>query len=76
MGKSNIEMPDLPEAWKDKVGGISDNKSGAWPDFLLPDGQKLGDVIQQHRDDLRSTVEQLQDDPQSLEGGLGYPSPS
>ena len=62
------KLPNIPKAWSD----TPDNMSGGWQDFALPDGQKLGDVIQQHRSDLRDKVEQLQNDPQSTDGGLGY----
>ena len=62
------KLPNVPESWK----GGSDNSSSGWPGFTLPDGQKLGDVIQQHRSDLQGKVEQLQNDPESLDGGLGY----
>lgn len=59
--------------WKnDAANSVSDKSSAGWPDFILPDGQKLGDVIQQHRSDLKDTVDRLQNDPQALDGGLGY----
>jgi hypothetical protein len=73
MGKSSIELPDLPADWKnDPANSVSDKPSDRWPNFVLPDGQKLEDVIQQHRSDLKDTVDRLQSDPQSLDGGLGY----
>jgi hypothetical protein len=73
MGKSSIELPDLPAGWNnDAANSVSDKSSDSWPDFILPDGKKLGDVIQQHRSDLRNAVDRLQNDPQSLDGGLGY----
>jgi hypothetical protein len=66
MGKPSIQLPDVPKNWGDVSGG------GGWPDFMLPDGQRLKDVIQQHRADLQDTVGRLQGDPNSLDGGLGY----
>jgi hypothetical protein len=68
MGKSNAELPAWPDAWND----MPSNTSDGWPDFILPDGQKLKEVIQQHRTDLQSAVDHAQSAPDSLDGGLGY----
>lgn len=67
MGKPSIQIPDVPEHWTDIPGSGTD-----WADFDLPNGQKLGDIIQKHRADLQGAVKRLQDDPNSLDGGLGY----
>jgi hypothetical protein len=67
MPKPSIQIPDVPEHWTDPSGS-----NNGWAEFNLPDGQKLGDVVQQHRTDLQHTVERLQSDPNSLDGGLGY----
>lgn len=78
MGKSN-EMPTPPAHWTDIRPQVVPNRrdnpadtAGGWPDFTLPDGQKLKDVIQRHRSELLDTVERLQTYPESADGGLGY----
>ena len=68
MGKSNVALPDLPPAWNDTPGETSDG----WPDFTLPDGQTLKEVIQQQRTDLQNAVDRAQSAPDALDGGLGY----
>jgi hypothetical protein len=46
--------------------------NGGSPDFILPDGRRLGTVIEQQRSNLLANMGQLQNDPQSSDGGLGY----
>lgn len=67
MGKPSIETPDVPKHWIEASGS-----NDGWPEFNLPDGQRLGEVVQQHRADLQRIVERLQSNPSSLDGGLGY----
>lgn len=69
MGKPSLQRPDVPRHWTD-VSGSADG--GASPDYILPGGQQLKDVIQQHRADLQDRIEQLQNNSSSLDGGLGY----
>lgn len=67
MPKPSMQIPDVPKHWTKASGS-----SNEWPEFDLPDGQKLGDVVQKHRADLQRTVGRLQSDPNSVDGGLGY----
>jgi hypothetical protein len=68
MGKSNAALPEWPEIWNDTPSGTSDG----WPDFTLPNGQKLKEVIQQRRTGLQNAIDRAQSVPDSMDGGLGY----
>jgi hypothetical protein len=54
----------------DTTGGDSAQVGGS-PDYILPDGSRLGTVIQQQRSALQNGMAQAQGDPQTTDGGLG-----
>ncbi|HVW75199.1 MAG TPA: hypothetical protein VHC39_16295 [Rhizomicrobium sp.] len=88
MGKPTVQLPDLPDTWDidpSSIPGLDQNPNtvaqtasdaasgdGGSPDFILPDGRRLGTVIQQRRAALQDGMAQLQNDPLSLDSGLGY----
>jgi hypothetical protein len=88
MGQPTVQLPDPPDTWSidpnsppaldqnpaNSTQPVSSDGSGdgGSPDFILPDGQRLETLIQQQRSALQSSMAQLQDDPQSSDGGLGY----
>lgn len=88
MGKPTVQLPDPPNTWDidpSAIPGLDQNPSGGTqaapsgasgdggsPDFILPDGQRLGTMIQQQRSALQNSMTQLQNDPQSPDGGMGY----
>jgi hypothetical protein len=81
MGKPTVQLPDPPDTWDinpSTIPGLDQNPSdtgaasaGGWPDYILPDGSRLGTVIQQQRAALQNSMAQAQNDPQVTDGGLG-----
>ena len=70
---SSITGPDQnPNGNQRPVATSGDGPpASGWPDYILPDGSRLGTVIQQQRFALQDSMAQAQNDPQTTDGGLG-----